>query len=534
MARADALSGREGPALPATATPPPPVVAAPVLPVVTTAEQEAPATLEEPAMDPVLREIFRKETAGHILVVRQYLERCARGAPPHPVSEALHRACHTLSGIAKTAGARQGIKVAEPMEHYVRKLFDNGHGMGADGLELLRDTVRVLETVSEHVDENTGFFPEQTRLTTGWIALERQLDVELARLAEAAERTLGDAWRGGRPAQAPPPVVIEHSTPIPAEELTEPSLPRLSEDELRAAEPDPDHTAPHATLSEHLEAEPPLAVPATEPPQPAFEPALPDEDSLPSFGEDFDADIAAIFGEEATELLEQAEAAFSRWRADRADFAQVTELKRLLHTLKGGARMAGIRAMGDLSHEVESFLAVIEAGTSQADGAALEVLQASLDELHRMREMANSGQRIPAARDLIQQLRSLAAAPPAAADTFAGLAVEARDEEPVADVTEPLADEGVAEIVLETHAEDLHEEAPYEAELHEAEPARGRTARGSVARGDRARGGGRRTRRRSRTRTVRSRAGGRGQRRCRARIAGRIDRRATRHDRCRG
>ena len=137
--------------------------------------------------------------------------------------------------------------------------------------------------------------------------------------------------------------------------------------------------------------------------------------------------------------------------------------------------MAGIRAMGDLSHEVESFLAVIEAGTSQADGAALEVLQASLDELHRMREMANSGQRIPAARDLIQQLRSLAAAPPAAEDTFAGLAVEARDEEPVADVTEPLADEGVAEIVLETHAEDLHEEAPYEAELleaelHEAEP----------------------------------------------------------------
>ena len=47
------------------------------------------------------------------------------------------------------------------------------------------------------------------------------------------------------------------------------------------------------------------------------------------FGEDFDADIAAIFGEEATELLEQSEAAFSRGRADRNDYAQVTELKRL-------------------------------------------------------------------------------------------------------------------------------------------------------------------------------------------------------------
>ena len=145
-------------------------------------------------------------------------------------------------------------------------------------------------------------------------------------------------------------------------------------------------------------------------PLPLFNLQLPDEEE-PGLGEDFDADIAAIFGEEATELLEQSEAAFARWRADRADVAQVTELKRLLHTLKGGARMAGIRAMGDLSHEVESFLAAIESGTSAGDAAAFDVLQSSLDELHRMREMANSGQRLPSARDLILRIRALAAAP---------------------------------------------------------------------------------------------------------------------------
>ena len=102
-------------------------------------------------------------------------------------------------------------------------------------------------------------------------------------------------------------------------------------------------------------------------------------------GCEFDADIAAIFGEEATELLEQADGALARWRADRADTRQVTELKRLLHTLKGGARMAGIRAMGDLSHELESFLAAIETGTAHADAGAIEVLQRSLDELQHMR-----------------------------------------------------------------------------------------------------------------------------------------------------
>ena len=408
MTRADALSGRDGPALPATAVPEPP-------PAPTTAVEgvaEAAATpLQEPDMDPVLREIFRKETAGHILVVRQFLERCARGVAPHLVSEALYRACHTLSGIAKTAGARQGIKVAEPMEHYVRKLFDNGHGMNSDALGLLHDTVRLLETVSEHVDENTGFFPEQSRLTAGWVALDLQLDAELAQLADAAEQTLAQSWQPGMPAAPDLSVIIDDAAAISVEELTDPGLPQLTDEALHSFEPDIDHTAPHEALVARLDI---ASIEPVEPLAPPFHLPLPEEDE-PGFGEDFDADIAAIFGEEATELLEQSEAAFGRWRADRADQAQVTELKRLLHTLKGGARMAGIRAMGDLSHEVESFLAAIESGTSAADAAAFDVLQSSLDELHRMREMANSGQRLPSARELILRIRELAAVPATAA-----------------------------------------------------------------------------------------------------------------------
>ncbi len=421
MTRADALSGREGPALPATAVPASP-------PAPTDAEaraaEAAAAPPEEPVMDPVLREIFRKETAGHILVVRQFLERCARGVAPHLVSEALYRACHTLSGIAKTAGARQGIKVAEPMEHYVRKLFDHGHGMGSDALALLHDTVRLLETVSEHVDENTGFFPEQARLTEGWVALDLQLDAELAQLADAAERTLAQSWQPGMPAAPDLSVIIDDAAAMSADELTDPGLPQLTDEELRAFEPDIDHAA----LQEASDAQPDVA-----PPAPPFHVPLP-ADGEAGFGEDFDADIAAIFGEEATELLEQSEAAFGRWRADRADHAQVTELKRLLHTLKGGARMAGIRAMGDLSHELESFLAAIESGTSTADAAAFDVLQSSLDELHRMRELANSGQRLPSARELILQIRALAAVP-----------VTAAPMEPV-----PSAEPPVAEVGLET------------------------------------------------------------------------------------
>jgi chemosensory pili system protein ChpA (sensor histidine kinase/response regulator) len=411
-ARADTLSGRE-----ATAVPPVPVAQAgakePAAERVGAAE---PAEMPESAgMDPVLRDIFRKEAAGHVGVARDFIARCAESVPPYAVTEALYRACHTLSGIAKTAGARQGIKVAEPMEHYVRKIHDNGRGLPEEGLLLLRDTVRSLENVVAHVDEDTGFFPDHGRLIAGWHALERALDAELARLADAGERTVGDAWT--REVQEEAQAEVQEA-PAPSVPEHEPTGPELSPDV---------RLPPEAELA---------------PPAPEAEPA--DAVATVAGAEpDFDADIAAIFGEEATELLELADSSLASWTADRADRGRITELKRVLHTLKGGARMAGIRAMGDLSHEVESFLASLESGSIAADEAAIGVLQAALDELHHMREFANAGHPIAPARELIERVRAVAAA--SVAQAPAEVAPPTLEAEPsaaefvsaLADVAEP-------------------------------------------------------------------------------------------------
>jgi len=456
MARADALSGRE--ATPIPAPPAPPVAAAvaeAAFPMATEAAAAPPAELEQAAvaeaggMDPVLREIFRKETAGHVALVREFIARCAHGVAPHPITEALYRACHTLSGIAKTAGARQGIKVAEPMEHYVRKLYDNGHGLPEEGLALLRDTVRLLETVSENVDENTAFFPEQGRLIAGWHTLDRTLDAELARLAEAAEQTVAEFWQPAPAtrAEAAPPAVAREAEPAAGAEFTEPSLPALTEAISGPVEHGIDYTAPHELLLSPTPAPVPEVTPAAESvPEPpsAIEPAV-----AAAMDADFDAEIAAIFGEEATELLEQADSTLSRWKRDSADASQVTELKRLLHTLKGGARMAGLRAMGDLSHEVESFLALLESGALPATEQTIGVLQASLDELHRMRETASAGQPMPPARETLELIRVTASgrAPFAEAP-----AVEARA---VVEPAAPAAGEPAPAMPLQVAPEEL-------------------------------------------------------------------------------
>ena len=53
--------------------------------------------------------------------------------------------------------------------------------------------------------------------------------------------------------------------------------------------------------------------------------------------------------------------------------------------------MAGIDAMGELAHELESLIGRIEIGLASADEAARGVAQEALDELARMREAIASG-----------------------------------------------------------------------------------------------------------------------------------------------
>jgi chemosensory pili system protein ChpA (sensor histidine kinase/response regulator) len=146
----------------------------------------------------------------------------------------------------------------------------------------------------------------------------------------------------------------------------------------------------------------------------AYEPPAPAA-SEPAPAEEFDHEIANIYSEEATELLEAAEGALTAWNNDRRDKTQVAALQRHLHTLKGGARMAGISAMGDLSHELETLVINIESGAVQDNDHAHEVMQASLDELARMRDTVSQGSVPAAAAALLSQVRQLASGAPAPA-----------------------------------------------------------------------------------------------------------------------
>ncbi|HEY9034896.1 MAG TPA: Hpt domain-containing protein, partial [Pseudomonadales bacterium] len=97
--------------------------------------------------------------------------------------------------------------------------------------------------------------------------------------------------------------------------------------------------------------------------------------------EDFDPELMALFVEEAKEQNEGIEETIANFLKNKADPQPLEELKRLLHTLKGGARLAGVKAVGDLSHDFETFIINSEREGSLHDEAFVDGMQGFHEQL---------------------------------------------------------------------------------------------------------------------------------------------------------
>src|SRR5579862_3950557 len=108
--------------------------------------------------DDTLRDIYARETAAHVATVRAWLGREATLHAPHALPEDVYRACHTLSGSSKMAQARHGIRLAEPLDHWLRRAFGGATGLSDDEVQLVGDCMAAMESVAGHLDESTGYF----------------------------------------------------------------------------------------------------------------------------------------------------------------------------------------------------------------------------------------------------------------------------------------------------------------------------------------------------------------------------------------
>jgi len=143
-----------------------------------------------------------------------------------------------------------------------------------------------------------------------------------------------------------------------------------------------------------------------------------DQDSAAgTAGEDADSDVAdlshldpellGIFLEEAYDLINSTGSALHSWSENPSDRNLAAELQRDVHTLKGGARMAGVDAIGDLTHVLEDLFEKVAEGQLEASSTMTDILFACHDRLAQMVEQVATQRPCPPAKQLEAQVQAI-------------------------------------------------------------------------------------------------------------------------------
>jgi len=82
-----------------------------------------------------------------------------------------------------------------------------------------------------------------------------------------------------------------------------------------------------------------------------------------------DREILEIFLEEAQELQQELDAVLQEWQLAPENLRATEEVQRIMHTLKGGARMGGLTEVGDLAHDFEAWMIKAQQGEIEVDDA---------------------------------------------------------------------------------------------------------------------------------------------------------------------
>ncbi len=282
-----------------------------------------------------LQAIYFAEAGGYLGSLRQMMaDPAAQGTP----CEAL-RVAHTLAGCSATLGHTALAELAYALENYLMTAT-------AWPDALLADTLETLERMLDKV------------MTSGRCEAQPAL---LARLQAAA--AVQDSRECELPAAPPDDAARSFSEPWSTPDPDRATALTSSENDTCANE---------ASTSASADAGCMAPVPEVASAQSSSQsPSLPDD---PASDE-----LQSIFAEEAADLLPQLEVALRSWQQQAGNHEPARQLLRVLHTLKGSARMAGRHALGDEFHQAESEVAVLAQQPSSLREQALPALQEQID-----------------------------------------------------------------------------------------------------------------------------------------------------------
>ena len=413
-------------------------------------------------VDPVLAEIFINETRTHLHEVSAFVEECSAFDAACTVTENLIRALHTLHGSARMASIDEIAEVADALEKWTKLLAENHTPVSREVIAVLGAGCTFINDVLFDLSDTHATYAAKLDLLRRIAELhQRAAQEQYQRLQHAA------AAQPAATAPAADIYVEEVDTELVNVFLLEASdlLHRsMAETRLWAEMPQRDdyiddirrrfstlhggariaNLIPIAALCSAANA---LLTPLLE--KPALRSAeaahlilrvlewvadalvrtreqrpleTPSEllDLLESYTAapepvaslaDPDSELRGVFLDEAAEILSALDEVMQQWHFSLSDLRVVNELQRALHTIKGGANMARIVPVGDLSHQVETLLQRISEGLLPTSSAAFDLVQAAHDWMSRNIELLRRGAKIEPASELVQQIEAFMNAP---------------------------------------------------------------------------------------------------------------------------
>lgn len=297
--------------------------------------------------DPDLLEIFLDEAQDILEVILMDYQQWKADPSSHKIIGGLQRSLHTMKGGARMANIAPIGDLAHELETLYEGLYE---GRFKANSEMFAMVEKCHDTLGDMIDDTLHegrCRPAARQVSMITTYVHRLLDTEHSDLEpvdglDDLERILAsddiepDLGHGIDEAAIQAVVSGENEESAPID-----PTPVATEDS-----PADDTSEPVVDADVDLEADPEVSPEAE----------APKVDLAVDASTDIDPDILEIFLDEANELLHDLDSLIHAWQGAPINDEVGDNLKRVLHTLKGGARLAKLTSLGDKSHEFETYV----------------------------------------------------------------------------------------------------------------------------------------------------------------------------------
>ena len=260
----------------------------------------APVVTPKISVSPLLFEIFSEEARTHLATLARELALIERNEAL-PTPHEMYRAAHTLAGISATVGLFSINRLGLALEHALLRRDNAAHPESLEALGIVRQAVGELELVLANI-----------------------ADQREPAIGQGLVESLDALYQAGLTRE---PAVIEAS----GEGV---SVPRVAAEVVLPSGSDVGQAFPEVAFTAPIPAHAPV--------------------EAGKLRDEIDVQLLPIFLDEALELNQSIGDRLRAWRNSPGDTETVRTLTRLLHTLKGSARMAGAMNLGELTHRMET------------------------------------------------------------------------------------------------------------------------------------------------------------------------------------